>query len=88
MALSDKTLTCVECGMILPSRLASKNSSLREDSPTNPSGVLRIVRLVGASSEDPEKCIKSCAQSAVLTLRSPLFPVTTDQSTVAIASAK
>ncbi len=85
-----KPLPAWNAGTILSSRLASKNSSLREDSPTNPGGVPRIVRLVGASNEapDPERCIQSCARSAGLTLRSPLSPVTTDQSTVAIASPK
>ncbi len=82
-------------GPHFPSPLASKSSSLPGDLPTNRSDVPRIVRLVRASSEvpetptvHPERCIQSCAISAGLTLRSPLYPVVTDRCTVTIASAK
>ena len=79
MALSDKTPTCMEGGKPLPSPLARKSSSLPGDIPTNPSGVPRIVSLVGASSTatevsagQPEKCIQSCAISAGFT--APFVP--------------
>ena len=88
-----KPLPAWNAGTHLPSPLASKSSSLPGELPTNPGGVLKIGRLVRASSEEAptghlERCIQSYAISAGLTLRFPLFPVVTDRCTVAIASAK
>ncbi len=102
--LSDKTLTCVECGSDFTFTVGEQEffaSRGFTNEPMNRAAVPNAVQLVGASREGPEgpegpevsageheKCIQQFALSAVPILWFPLGRVATGRYTVVIASAQ
>ena len=89
-----KPLPAEIAGPVLLSRLGNRSSSLPEGSLTSRLAAPNAAQPVRASSQVPEvsagqheKCIQSSALSVGSRPRSPLGPVVTGQSTVAIVSA-
>jgi hypothetical protein len=93
--LSDKTLTCVECGYEFTFTAGEQEFFAPRVTPTSRGGVLNAAVLGRAKSEvpetptdQPERCIRQFVLSAVGTRWFPSCLEVTSPSTVAIASAQ
>jgi hypothetical protein len=93
--LSDKTLTCVDCGYEFTFTAGEQEFLLPRAIPTSQDAVLNAVVLGRASSEvpetptdQPERCIQQFVPSVVGIRWFPSGPMVRSPSTVVIASAQ
>ncbi len=91
MALSDKTLTCADCGNEFTFTAGEQEFFASRGFTNEPRRCpqdreARRSQQRGSGPREMHPVV--CARCGGLTLRSPLSPVTTDRSTEAIASAK